>query len=636
MSSHHSARNSEWLILPMLVTTALLIAIAHLSVNQPAKLTQRTDVIRLTNAQFLFREDVQAVADQPDAVAWDASSLVELPHVWVHAGLRKPGIGWYRIHIDTERTAALTHLLIPRVGVNGQVYVNGTNLLPMGDASGERLYRPWNTPHLLQIPAGLLKNGTNTLVIKLYADRIGYSGMASLYLGPADPLFYFYKRRVFMQNTFASVSVGLLLFATVALLLGYFEFRQEGYLILLSIFFLLLAIRIANFSFFDVPKNSDAFERAIYSLHFLIVGLSHAMTLTKANLQPMGVRWTVWAFVGVSCTLIWLVPQEVALDTAGALTALSLPLSLLLVGWIMWRIRQAGTANAWLHVSLILSYFAMALNDWSVISLPSRFEENLLSHYLGTIAVAVISLYLIRQLIAVYRSDQMLRDTLQNTLEARDRTIAEQVGALVKSEKRRLTEQQGRLLMTEMHDGIGSVLVALRLMLNPAIPAQQSMATTLERCLDDLRLTLVAVDPDERSLCTLLAKLRSDYQPLLEQARIGLRWSVAEQLDELEIDPAPRLHIARIVQEALTNVLKHAQASEVEVTARYLSGEIEICVCDNGRGYVTGGTSQLRGHGVGLRGMRVRASEAGFSLRTGNRTGGSGFEVVLRYRFAPN
>jgi signal transduction histidine kinase len=87
----------------------------------------------------------------------------------------------------------------------------------------------------------------------------------------------------------------------------------------------------------------------------------------------------------------------------------------------------------------------------------------------------------------------------------------------------------------------------------------------------------------------------------------------------------------RIVQEALTNTLRHARASEAEVLVRIDNGEVRVRVRDNG----TGGGSLPKG-GHGLIGMRERAGLLGGTLTAGPRAGG-GFEVAasLPVRAAP-
>jgi signal transduction histidine kinase len=80
----------------------------------------------------------------------------------------------------------------------------------------------------------------------------------------------------------------------------------------------------------------------------------------------------------------------------------------------------------------------------------------------------------------------------------------------------------------------------------------------------------------------------------------------------------------RIIQEAVTNTLKHAHATTLDVRIRYLAGELELDIADDGRGAHPGA-----GGGLGLIGMRERVAVHDGVLESGPRTGG-GFRVRAR------
>jgi signal transduction histidine kinase len=83
----------------------------------------------------------------------------------------------------------------------------------------------------------------------------------------------------------------------------------------------------------------------------------------------------------------------------------------------------------------------------------------------------------------------------------------------------------------------------------------------------------------------------------------------------------------RIVQEALTNVLKHAGPATAKVCVRHCGGVLEVEVCDDGRGGAAG--TRLPGTGHGLVGMRERAALYGGAVEAGDLPGG-GFRVRAR------
>jgi signal transduction histidine kinase len=90
------------------------------------------------------------------------------------------------------------------------------------------------------------------------------------------------------------------------------------------------------------------------------------------------------------------------------------------------------------------------------------------------------------------------------------------------------------------------------------------------------------------------------------------------------LPPAIDLSAYRIVQEGLTNALKHARAGHADVTVRYASDEVQIVVRDDGAG-----VSTSNGPGYGLAGVRERVKIYGGEMSAGRANGG-GF--VLRTR----
>jgi signal transduction histidine kinase len=106
----------------------------------------------------------------------------------------------------------------------------------------------------------------------------------------------------------------------------------------------------------------------------------------------------------------------------------------------------------------------------------------------------------------------------------------------------------------------------------------------------------------------------------------GVAVAVAYDGDRVELPRGLDLTAYRIVQEALTNVLKHAGPASATVLVRYEPGALALEVVDDGRG-VNGRTNARSGHG--LLGMRERVAVYGGSFEAGPKTGG-GFRVAAR------
>lgn len=170
-----------------------------------------------------------------------------------------------------------------------------------------------------------------------------------------------------------------------------------------------------------------------------------------------------------------------------------------------------------------------------------------------------------------------------------------------------LPVERGRL-MQEMHDGIGSNLITAL-----AVARQQNQPDTtiktLSRALADLKITVDSLEPVEGDLVALIANLRHRMAGDLRDAGIGCKWEV-QPCDPLPwLDAANALHVLRIFQEAIGNVLAHAGATEIRIGCREDQREriagVAAYVADNGHGSIDMASRQS---GKGIANMKARAS----------------------------
>jgi signal transduction histidine kinase len=197
--------------------------------------------------------------------------------------------------------------------------------------------------------------------------------------------------------------------------------------------------------------------------------------------------------------------------------------------------------------------------------------------------------------------------------------------------RRAAAEEQARIAR-ELHDIIThnvSVMTVQAAAARDVFDSQPSRAgealasieSTGREALTELRRLLGAVRIGDGSLSPLpgLARL----EELIAQVRkAGLKVELNVEGEPHELPAGIDLSAYRIVQEALTNTLKHAQASNATVLVKYVGDAVEVEVIDDGRGPAVNGGE--RGHGI--IGMRERAAIFGGRLRTGPAPGG-GFAV---------
>jgi signal transduction histidine kinase len=189
------------------------------------------------------------------------------------------------------------------------------------------------------------------------------------------------------------------------------------------------------------------------------------------------------------------------------------------------------------------------------------------------------------------------------------------------------SEQSRRRWARELHDETLQGIGGLAMLLSSALATGDGIALrrAVEQAVDQTALEI-------RTLRGLIAELRPAalddlglgpaIETLAERSAASSGFAVRTELelqhDAARLPPETESTIYRLVQEALTNVMKHAGAGEVLVRLAERDGAVEVIVRDDGRGF----DPDCPCEGFGLLGMRERVALAGGSLRVSSRAGG--------------
>jgi signal transduction histidine kinase len=168
-------------------------------------------------------------------------------------------------------------------------------------------------------------------------------------------------------------------------------------------------------------------------------------------------------------------------------------------------------------------------------------------------------------------------------------------------------------IMQDMHDGLGSQLVSSLAMARAGELSSLQTYELLRSCIDDLRLAIDTSQDTEDSLLLALGNLRFRMQPRLKAAGITLHWKTQTLSNPLPLRPQHQLPVLRIVQETLTNALKHANAKNITVEASNTDTELTIRLEDDGQGFDVQAAKQ-QATGKGLNSLDKRARVLGAQL----------------------
>jgi signal transduction histidine kinase len=218
--------------------------------------------------------------------------------------------------------------------------------------------------------------------------------------------------------------------------------------------------------------------------------------------------------------------------------------------------------------------------------------------------------------------------------EARERAIRAE---REREERARVAVSDERArIARELHDVVGhsvSVMTvqasAARRLLRPQQEKEREALLVVERtgreALAEMRRMVGVLRRPEEAPALAPQPSLEQIERLVEHTReAGLPVELRVEGDPVHLPPGIDLTAYRLVQEGLTNAIKHAGAHRAEVLVRYGDGEVELTVSDDGLG---GGNGDGGGHG--LVGMRERVSVYGGELEAGPRPGG-GFRLRAR------
>lgn len=542
-------------------------------------------------------------ASAPPAVT-QAWVDVALPDNWSGTRRQAEGIGWYRIAFDVADPAGEPlAVLIRRLSMNGEIFLNGTRLF-----SGGRMSPPvthnWNVPFFVELPSALLRPGRNDLHVRVFAFRNSNGGLGRVWIGPADALHQDYLGVQAVHTKGAVVSFSVAVLAAFIGIAGWWRMGHDPLYGLFGLAMTCWAVRYTNYFVQDVPFDKVAYSLVVNSAQGWFFVFFTPFLLHLAGLQRRWVLPVLAAMGAVGTLSIWgafqgWVPLRAVI---GLWSFVWVPGALVLLGVssrLAWKERSPRSTMAAVVVWL---YVPLTLRELLITSNVMPFDDSYVAHYVGIPLALLIAWMLVQRAVDSGR-------LAAHAIIARERATFD--------ERQRLTQ--------DMHDGLGLQLNAALRAVESSDEARRDVAGVLRACLDELRLIVDASSNEEGDLLPRLATLRMRLQPRLEAAGLRVEWRMEEFPPQFRLPLEATIQVLRIVQEALNNVLKHAQARRIQISARATPQAVVLEVRDDGRGFDTAAATI----GRGLGGMQRRAMKAGVGLQIESSEGGTCVRITL-------
>lgn len=588
---------------PHLIFAVMLVQAAYWFVLAPVLTAEPHDIDPVLPSSFAV-----AQLDSPDWAAVETAEFTEVELPWSQCCEG----GYYAARVVFELDEVPAGGLGEAANVsannyyawlNGSLYFGSGEMRHPDTSFHGRVFRG-----LHRLPSGLLREGSNELVYVM-ASAPGTEGFSvdAPTLGTYDTAEAGTRFRLFLLNDYVYASVAIGFVIGLVALLAWVRSRQGSYLFWLGMLASSWAGALLMMIIPDPPITGALwlFLGVPISLMIPVAGVNLANSWGPRRLPHVRTATlAAWAIgLALHANAIFLDPDNGR--QLWMLYSLVVVLASLFAGLILWNIPVIGRDRHW-EAAVFLLLFTIAVRTGVSIVFDLGWGQQT-NYAIPILLVALVTAFVARN-IRLFSSAEDFNKELQAQLDQRSAELA----VAHQREKLLLREQahqdERRRIMADMHDGLGSSLMSMLLLARRGKAEPEQVARGLQGALDEMRLMIDSMDSVGESLGSALVLFRERAQERVAGAGFTLAWNDSSNGELPALPPRAVLQVFRVLQESLTNALKHSNGDEVTVNVASQA----ITVCDNGT--LLG---DERPGGRGLENMAARASAVGgsFSLQ---------------------
>ena len=564
----------------------------------------------------------------PDKVASEQLAghwtRVALPYELAAPGGTACRITWVRLRADALQpgNGALT-LYMARLKVDGLVAVYGDGRLLHQARTQGPVWNANRTPlwvHLGEAGAGQPLPREVLLRIESVPQR--FDALSTIWVGGEQALRWRFQLRTLLQTELPALC-GIILPVVGLFSLFIWSKRRSEWRYLIYAFIAILSFVRGVVFFTGHPVGDDVPTWLRFNSMFWLVTASHLFLL---DLHRRPQPWLTRILLGLTVLVSALTLPQLGLGSSNVITPTLLSVILLLAGS---AVTVAGLSASWRHAPhgvLVAACFGvgilLGLGDGFMQSNLIAMEGVFLGSYSLVLSFFSCSYIMFRQYLGALGEVERSHATLAQRLAQREAELDASFKRLLRVEELSTLSRERQRMMQDMHDGIGSSLRSALWAVEKGRHDDVAIAEVLKDCIDDLKLAIDSMEPVEADLLLLLAALRYRLGSRLENSGITLVWNVTDTPALDWLTPVNALHILRILQEAFTNIIKHADATQVVVRTGVEHLGVIVTIADNGKGFAV-----RPGKGKGLANQQHRALAIGGSISWDS--GAHGTSLVL-------
>lgn len=531
----------------------------------------------------------------------------------------------FHISPDAQKESSMA-LCVPKWSANPSVWIDGQRLL--NKAEGQLDVKGLARPAFVPLPLNLMP-GEHRIDIQLRTVAGMFPGLSEVWLGEHHVVATGCET---LQDIVVGTRLGgvfLMLFITLVSVCVFASQRDA-----LSLGFTLTGTAWCLHSLAALNWLGNMNDEA-WTAWFMVTrpltgfaGLFVAVHLVKIR-QPK-LDWALLGLAMLIYTTLFVLPRSQWHLWLIGVAFILVPLTLCTGLYVLWfaTVKSRYLSDFAFAMCMIYGVSANAM-DLSRAKGWLPYSGLSMTNWIAPLLALAIGLLVIERLVSYLRYKQVAAVQLKQELaDQKIQLAAYHEEVRVEREKNLLTQERQRLVR-DMHDGLGSQLVSASALLKSGVinsDKYQALTHLIDQALLDLRSMLdvfssppwTSDQEDQETVSLLLAMLRHRLAPIFRSQGIEFEWQTGVLPHDFLKNDEDRLQLLRCLQEACTNIIKHAKATQVLLKTHVTSSQIVFEVHDNGCGIeaASAGKPSPQGHGLNNIATRSTQMDAQFMIQS--------------------
>ncbi|MGI9270132.1 MAG: ATP-binding protein [Woeseiaceae bacterium] len=614
-----SATASRWLTIGL--TSVAVVALMTLLLQWVYRLQSTLPVYDSVFVQ-------QLVSSDPGVATVDAWTSLTLPEKLCRADCSSR----YKLYRADIRLAGgdTQGIYLPMFDGAAAVYLNGHKVGQTGsmtDPIADMTYQP----AMFELPRDLIQTGDNQLDV-VVASLVPAGGrLIPFHVGAIAELSQAYSLMSFLTVDVLSVSNGIFLILGFCALLLYVSGDRDRLYLWFVLLLCFAAARNINVLLPESPASlvtrNWIYLTATLGVLMTTLGLVGRLAMQRESMLDIALvlillpaSALIWYGLEANLWVNWL-RANTAIRIVGVLL---LPLALIR---FVWHARKLPLVVHSVIFALLTVGFVLVLHD-IVLASPPRILVFQLSNLAALPMVLCFCVTLVSRYASHLAAVKTHNAELRAAVAERESELEESYARASERERLATLSDERQRIMQDMHDGVAGRLAVMLQTLRRSSSSDDAVTDELQRSLQDLRLTIDSLDNQLGvHLGSALDAFYEHMQATVQENDIEFVWDV-DANEAPDIGPEKTLHIYRCLQEAINNVLRHAEATQLTIKLRAGEREIDVSISDDGKGFDPG-----KGNGRGLGNMRQRIESIGGTLAI--ESGASGTNLAIQIPLSP-